>query len=226
MTAWQQLEILLKSHKIPFKANDNISEVFKLLSDEKSEDLRQRHLREVEIAVQNLLQVLLIDTEHDHNTQETSRRVAKYYVNEIFGGRYIDAPSITKFPNAQQLDELYTVGPITVRSMCSHHLAPIIGQCWIGIFPGSTVSGLSKFNRIVDWVASRPQIQEEMTVQIADHIEQEIEPEGLAVLVKAQHLCMTLRGVKEHNTNMVTSVIRGALRKPELKNEFLTLIGI
>jgi GTP cyclohydrolase I len=217
-----QLLTLLDNSSIPFKANDNISQAFQLFSSAE----KDAYLQEVENAVQNLLHTLLIDTETDHNTKDSARRIAKYYVNEIFKGRYIPEPNITTFPNARQLDELYTVGPITVRSMCSHHFAPITGKCWIGIFPGTTVSGLSKFNRIVDWVASRPQIQEEMTVQIADYIEEKLQPKGLAVLIKSSHLCMTLRGVKDNDTLMTTSVIRGCLRDPGMKEEFLSLIQV
>lgn len=207
-----------KNLNIPFKANDNIA---MHLSDID----KDQYLHEVEQAAQQFLNTLLIDTENDHNTKETAKRMAKYYVNEIFSGRYIDPPSITVFPNAGSLDEIYTVGPISVRSMCSHHFAPIVGECWIGVYPGAVVSGLSKFHRIVDWIASRPQIQEEMTIQIADHIENAVKPEGLAVLVKANHMCTTLRGVKEHHSVMTTSVVRGCLRNPNMKAEFLSMIS-
>jgi GTP cyclohydrolase I len=124
------------------------------------------------------------------------------------------------------LDEVYTVGPIAVRSACSHHLVPIVGQAWIAVKPSDRVIGLSKFNRLVEWVMSRPQIQEEATVMLADCIEQLIEPQGLAVIIKAQHLCMSWRGVRDLGTTMTTSVMRGIfLDVPSARAEVLTLLG-
>jgi|TARA_B100001964_G_scaffold89747_1_gene100855 GTP cyclohydrolase I len=200
------------------RCNDNISE---LLSEEQIGIMQDN----VENQFQKVLDALLIDTEKDHNTQETAKRVAKMMVREVFAGRYEPKPRITSFPNANQYDELYLTGPIKIRSTCAHHFQPIVGNAWVGIFPGKNVIGLSKFNRLVDWVASRPQIQEEMTVQIADIIEQETQAEGVAVVVKAEHMCLTHRGVKEHESDMTTSVVRGSLRNEESqKREFFTLL--
>jgi len=198
--------------------NDNISEHVT------EKDLKKMQ-RDVEKYFQKVLESLKIDTENDHNTQETAKRVAKMMVREVFAGRYEPKPRITSFPNANQYDELYLTGPIKIRSTCAHHFQPIVGNAWVGIFPGKNVIGLSKFNRLVDWVASRPQIQEEMTVQIADIIEQETQAEGVAVVVKAEHMCLTHRGVKEHESDMTTSVVRGSLRNEESqKREFFTLL--
>lgn len=204
---------------VPFKANDNIAE--HLLDGEM--ELIQA---EVEKRSQALLESLIIDTVHCHNSTGTAKRMAKMYCREIFSGRYQKAPVITDFPNAGHLDEAYTTGPISVRSTCSHHMCPIVGQCWIGIIPGERVIGLSKFNRIVEWVASRPQIQEELVIQIADAIEKLAKPQGLAVVIRATHTCMTCRGVKEtQEANMTTSVMRGTFRnKPEARAEFFSLI--
>jgi GTP cyclohydrolase I len=118
-------------------------------------------------------------------------------------------------------------GPIKIRSTCAHHFQPIVGNAWVGIYPGKDVIGLSKFNRLVDWVASRPQIQEEMTVQVADTIEEETRAEGVAVVIKAEHMCLTHRGVKEHESDMTTSVMRGIFQDENarhLKSEFLQLL--
>jgi GTP cyclohydrolase I len=147
------------------------------------------------------------------------------FVKETFRGRYASPPKVTAFPNVTEYDELYVTGPITIRSTCAHHFQNIVGKAYIGVFPGKNVIGLSKFNRITDWIASRPQIQEEMTVQIADAIQKETEAEGVAVLVQAEHHCMTHRGVKEHESDMTTSVMRGAFREhPHLKQEFFNII--
>jgi GTP cyclohydrolase I len=213
------LRARLNALGMPFAANDNIAQV--LLPG----DVEQIQA-EVQVAMENLLRALVIDVDTDHNTRETAKRVAKMYVKEVFKGRYLPPPEVTSFPNAKKLDEIYTCGPITVRSACSHHLVPIVGKCWIGVIPGERVIGLSKFNRIVEWIASRPQIQEELSVQIADYIENEIQPLGLAVVIKASHLCMTWRGVREPmESTMTNSVMRGYFRDNDsAKAEFMQLI--
>ncbi|SIT47523.1 putative GTP cyclohydrolase I [Paraburkholderia ribeironis] len=115
----------------------------------------------------------------------------------VFRGRYQPRLIITDFPNVRRLDEVYTVGPITIRSVSSHHLASIKGRAWIGVIPGDRLISVSKFNRLTDWVMSRLQIQEEAVMQLVDEIEQLIKPQGLGVLVRATHSCRT------------TSVMRG-----------------
>ena len=205
--------------KIRFNANDNISEFIK----NGELELLQK---EVSDKFQEVLKSLVIDIDNDWNSQGTANRVAKMFIQEIFSGRFIESPRITDFPN-DEYDQMYISGPITIRSTCSHHMMPIVGNCWVGIQPGVKVIGLSKFNRIIDWVASRPQIQEEMTEQIANAIEDITDPKGIAVVVKATHFCMTHRGVREHQGDMTTSVMRGEFRKTaELRNEFLTLMNM
>jgi len=210
----------LQQEGVPFHANDNISAH---IDDSDFDDL----LAEVEARADHFLRGLIIDVDNDHNTKGTARRMAKMYLKEVFKGRYQKAPEITDFPNAKGLDEMYLSGPITVRSACSHHFVPIVGKCWIGIIPGDRVIGLSKFNRIVDWIASRPQIQEELVMQIADYIEEAIAPKGLAVVVEATHLCMTWRGVKEPmEAKMTTNVMRGKFREqPAARAEFMTMVA-
>lgn len=203
---------------VSFLANDNIAEYLQ------PGDLVQLE-REVADKVRDLLRTLVIDIDNDHNTHETAERVARMYLHEVFKGRYHRQPKVASFPNVKQLDEIYTVGPITVRSACSHHLVPIMGNCWIGIKPGSRVIGLSKFTRVADWVFSRPHIQEEAVMILADEIEKLCEPQGLGIIVKAQHYCMKWRGVKEPQTSMVNSVVRGDFRHdPSLKQEFFELV--
>ena len=181
---------------------------------------------EVAEAFEDVLKALVINTTDDHNTKATAQRVAKMFVHEIFRGRYYPPPEVTSFPNAKQYDQIYMTGPITINSTCAHHFQPITGQAYVGVFPGKRVVGLSKFNRIVDWIASRPQIQEEMTEQIADMVEKETEAQGVAVVIKAEHFCMTARGVKEHESEMMTSVVRGMFRdEPATKAEFFSLLN-
>ena len=214
----ERIRARLVEEGVSFLANDNVSE-----------HIRPGELDELEIEVasrvRDLLQSLLIDVDNDHNTEETAERVARMYLNEVFKGRYQKQPKVTSFPNVKQLDEIYTIGPITMRSACSHHFVPIMGSCWIGIKPGTRVIGLSKFARVADWVFSRPHIQEEAVMILADEIERLCEPQGLGIIVKAEHYCMKLRGVMEPQCTMVNSVVRGVFRHdPSLKQEFFELV--
>ena len=165
--------------------------------------------------MQRVLESLVIDTESDHNTQDTARRVARMYLTEVFRGRYTPIPPVTEFPNVERLNELMIVGPITVRSACSHHLCPIIGKVWIGVMPNehSNLIGLSKYARLCDWVMSRPQIQEEAVTRLADLLQERMQPDGLAVVMEADHFCMQWRGVKDTDSKMINSVMRGSFLK-------------
>lgn len=157
----------LQAARKRFNANDNIAEFIQ------PGELAAL-LDEVEIKMRGVLESLVIDIEHDHNTDNTARRVAKMYLNEVFQGRYVPPPRLTEFPNAERLNELMIVGPITIRSACSHHFCPIIGKLWIGVMPNehTNVIGLSKYARLAEWVMGRPQIQEEAVVQLADLIQE------------------------------------------------------
>jgi GTP cyclohydrolase I len=203
-----------------FHANDNIAAH---LEDGELDQLKL----EVATQVEALLHALVIDTESDHNTQETARRVAKMYVTEVFAGRYVTQPPVTEFPNVRRLNELMIVGPVTVRSACSHHLCPIIGKVWVGVLPNefSALIGLSKYARLVEWVMTRPQIQEEAIQQLAELLQEKMQPDGLAIVMEADHYCMQWRGVKDMDSKMTNSVMRGAfLKNPDLRREFLSLL--
>ena len=203
-----------------FNANDNIAE---FIQPGELENL----LDEVAGKMQTVLDSMVIDTQNDHNTQDTARRVAKMYLKEVFKGRYVEGPEVTEFPNAEHLNELMIVGPITVRSACSHHLCPVIGQIWIGVMPNehTNVIGLSKYARLAEWIMGRPQIQEEAVVQLADLIHRKTQPDGLAIVMEASHFCMGWRGVKDMDSKMINSVMRGVfLKDANLRREFLALI--
>ncbi|MGE5336902.1 MAG: GTP cyclohydrolase I [Gemmatimonadota bacterium] len=203
-----------------FHANDNISEYIE------PGELDQL-LDEVEGKMRGVLQSLVIDVESDHNTQDTARRVAKMYLTEVFRGRYQKAPPVTEFPNVEHLNELMIVGPIMIRSACSHHLCPIIGKLWIGVMPNehSNLIGLSKYVRLADWVMSRPQIQEEAVTRLADLLQERMQPDGLAIVMEADHFCMQWRGVKDTDSKMINSVMRGSfLKDASLRREFLALL--
>ena len=147
----------------------------------------------------------------------------------MFRGRYQPMPSVTEFPNAERLNELMIVGPITVRSACSHHFCPIMGRLWIGLMPNehSNLIGLSKYSRLADWIMSRPQIQEEAVTMLANELQDRVRPDGLAIVMEADHFCMHWRGVKDDKSAMVNSVMRGAfLKDANLRREFLSLLKL
>jgi GTP cyclohydrolase I len=203
-----------------FHANDNISG---FIEEGELEPLRL----EVAGRIDAVLRALVIDTESDHNTQDTARRVAKMYLMEVFRGRYVPPPPVTEFPNVRHLSELMIVGPVTVRSACSHHLCPIIGRVWVGVMPNehSALIGLSKYARLVEWVMTRPQIQEEAITQLADLLQDKMQPDGLAIVMEADHYCMQWRGVKDMDSKMTNSVMRGSfLKNSDLRREFLSLL--
>lgn len=206
---------------VRFNANDNIASFIETGEHEALLD-------EVAGKMRAVLDSLVIDTENDHNTQDTARRVAKMYLNEVFRGRYWPAPPVTEFPNITSLNELMIVGPVTVRSACSHHFCPIMGRLWIGIMPNqdSNLIGLSKYARLAEWIMGRPQIQEEAISQLAELLLDMVKPDGLAVVMEADHFCMHWRGVKDTSSKMTNSVMRGSfLKDASLRREFLSLIA-
>ncbi|HAJ12310.1 MAG TPA: GTP cyclohydrolase, partial [Comamonadaceae bacterium] len=208
----------LKAARQRFHSNDNIADFIE------PGELEQL-LDEVTEKMQGVLDSMVIDTANDHNTDNTARRVAKMYLKEVFAGRYVQGPAVTEFPNAEHLNELMIVGPITVRSACSHHFCPVIGKLWIGIMPNehTNVIGLSKYARLAEWIMGRPQIQEEAVIQLADLIQEKTQPDGLAIVMEASHYCMAWRGVKDMDSKMINSVMRGVfLKDSTLRREFLS----
>ncbi len=220
LPASQRIRYRLVRARRRHHANDNIAAF-----------IREGELAELKAEVaarlQDVLQALVIDTDSDHNTNETAQRVARMYLEEVFRGRYVAMPSVTEFPNVERLNELMIVGPITVRSACSHHMCPIFGKVWIGVLPNehSNLIGLSKYARIADWIMSRPQIQEEAVTMLANELQERVRPDGLAIVMEADHFCMHWRGVKDTDSAMVNSVMRGAfLKDANLRREFLSLL--
>jgi GTP cyclohydrolase I len=209
----KQIKQRLEEAKARYHCNDNISKYIK----EGEIDLLQQ---EVENKFYDVLQTLVIDTDNDHNTKDTARRVAKMWVKEVFGGRYRPMPKVTSFPN-MGYKSMYTSGPISIKSTCAHHFQNIVGKAWVGIIPNGEVIGLSKFNRIIHHIAERPQIQEEMTTQIAEELQEYAHTKNVAVVVKAEHHCMTHRGVREHESDMTTAIMLGAFKDdPATRDEF------
>ena len=221
LSASERIRYRLVGADCRYHANDNISAFIK---DGEMEELKA----EVQAKMQEVLQALVIDTDSDHNTNETAKRVAKMFLTEVFRGRYVPMPAVTEFPNFSRLNELMIVGPVKVRSACSHHLCPIMGKVWIGILPNehSNLIGLSKYARICDWIMSRPQIQEEAVTMLANELQDRVKPDGLAIVMEADHFCMHWRGVKDDESMMTNSVMRGAfLKDANLRREFLSLLS-
>jgi GTP cyclohydrolase I len=221
LSASERIRYRLVGADCRWHANDNIAAY---IEPGELEELKA----EVQQRMQHVLEALVIDTASDHNTNDTAKRVAKMFIDEVFAGRYRKAPSVTEFPNAARLNELMIVGPVKVRSACSHHLCPILGKVWIGIMPNefSNLIGLSKYARICEWIMSRPQIQEEAVTMLADELQQRVKPDGLAIVMEADHFCMHWRGVKDDESMMTNSVMRGAfLKDANLRREFLSLLS-
>ncbi len=161
----------------------------------------------------------------DDSLRDTPSRVAKMYVDEVFRGLDQEQfPSITLFDNSYGYGEMLLERNIKVHSMCEHHFVPIIGRAHVAYLAKNKVVGLSKLNRIVDHFARRPQVQERLTVQIADCLSEVLETEDVAVYIEADHMCVKLRGVCDHESDTITSALRGQFTKGQLRREFYDLI--
>ena len=181
---------------------------------------------EAEAAVRVLLRLAGDDPARE-GLRDTPKRVVKAY-KELFGGYDVDPVSLLErtFEEVQGYDEMVLLRDIRMESYCEHHMVPIIGRCHVGYLPRTRVVGISKLARLVDAYSKRLQIQERLTAQIADTIDQVLQPRGVAVVIEAGHQCMSTRGVHKPGVSMVTSRMLGAFRTdPTTRREFLDLIG-
>jgi GTP cyclohydrolase I len=154
--------------------------------------------------------------------EDTPRRMVDAYT-ELLTPRPFD---LTTFPNEEGYDELVLARGIPVQSVCEHHMLPFTGVAHVGYLPGSRIVGLSKLARVVELFARRPQVQERLTVQVANWLQDQLSPRGVGVVIEAEHLCMTLRGVQAAGTTTITSALQGLLREdPRSRAEFLSLTG-
>ena len=212
----KEIKKRLEEAGLRYWANDNISEVLQ-------EGDKQQLIEEAVPAFENVLQHLLIDTKTDPNSQDTARRMAKMYINEIMSGRYNPMPNPSSFPN--YIEDGYE-GMLVVRSeltsLCSHHHQTVKGVAYIGIIAGPKLLGLSKYTRIAQWCAMRGTLQEELNVMIANAIQKETGSENVGVYVQATHGCCENRGIKAHSSLTQTTVLRGAFKDdPATKKEFI-----
>lgn len=172
-----------------------------------------------------IMRILGLDL-NDDSLKDTPTRVAKMYVNEIFSGLNPEnKPSITLFDNSYNYSEMLVERNIKVHSYCEHHFVPILGKAHVGYISNGKVIGLSKINRIVDYFARRPQVQERLTVQIAEELKKILQTEDVAVVINADHMCVTLRGVKDENSSTYTSSFHGKFKEPQYRKEFLDSIN-
>ncbi len=188
---------------------------------EKDDDLKieliEKHFKEI-------MHILGLDLTDD-SLQGTPRRVAKMYVKEIFGGlNPKNKPTAKLFENKYQYNEMLVEKDITFYSSCEHHFVPIFGKAHVAYISSGKVIGLSKLNRIVQYFAKRPQVQERMTVQIANELKDALQTEDIAVVIDATHLCVASRGVQDINSSTITSHYSGKFESAETKNEFLGYI--
>jgi len=179
---------------------------------------------EVQTHFISILKILGFDMNLDQNLNETPKRIAKMYVRELLKGCYEPSPKITFFVNTKQINSMIVLGPIRVNSLCSHHFVPFVGEAYIGYIPNKLITGISKLARIVDWFTKRPQIQEELTEQISEFIDEKLQPVGCGVYIKAQHGCMQIRGIQEPNAWMITTSLKGCFLDISTKEEFLHYI--
>jgi GTP cyclohydrolase I len=188
------------------------------LSDEEKMDIIAGHFKEIMLT-------LGLDLTDD-SLKGTPKRVAKMYVQEIFSG--LDPknlPKVALFDNKYKYNEMLVEKNITFYSNCEHHFVPIIGKAHVAYISGGKVIGLSKINRIVQHFAKRPQVQERLTVQIANYLKEVLETEDVAIVIDAAHMCVSSRGIKDQTSSTVTSHFGGAFRSEQKKNEFLHYVG-
>ncbi len=160
----------------------------------------------------------------DDNLRETDRRVAKMYLEMFQGLEQGAEPKVTTFPNSEHYSAMVMEKQIPFYSMCAHHLVPFYGHAHLAYIPNDTILGLSKFARILEFYAKRPQLQERLTEQVANYLETRLKPQGVMVVIEARHLCVEMRGVKKPGAMTVTSAIRGTFYQKSVREEFLDLL--
>lgn len=187
-------------------------------------DFSQDQLEKVADHVRGILEVLGLDL-RDPNLVDTDRRVAEMYAEMFHGLKEGRRPQVTTFPNDEGYKAMVMEKEIPFYSMCAHHLVPFYGHAHIAYIPNDRILGLSKFARILEFYAKRPQLQERLTEQVVEFLNQELEPQGAMVVIEARHLCVEMRGVKKPGALTVTSAIRGSFYRKEVREEFLDLLG-
>lgn len=177
----------------------------------------------VRARARELLEVLGLDLD-DPNLRRTDERMARMYLEMFHGLREGSEPEVTTFPNEEGYSSMVMEKEIPFYSMCAHHLVPFYGRAHIAYIPKDRIIGLSKFARILEFYAKRPQLQERLTEQVVDFLEDKLDPHGAMVVIEARHLCVEMRGVKKAGALTVTSALRGTFHRRPVREEFLDLL--
>ena len=201
-------DYISSSSKTPLK-----KDAFKISDIEK--------IKLIEEKIREILDILGMDLK-DESISGTPKRVAKMFINEIFSGiNPINKPSISTFKNNYKYGEMLVEKNITVNSTCEHHLLPIVGIAHVAYISNGEVLGLSKINRIVDYYSKRPQVQERLTLQIVQELQNILKTNDVACIIGAKHLCVNVRGIRDNQSATVTSEFGGKFKENEIKKEFL-----
>lgn len=214
----EQFEELGDNHAASASETPMRKDAFDLSDDEKISLIREN--------VFNILHTLGLDLTDD-SLKGTPQRVAKMFVKEVFGGLHPDRkPSASTFDNKYKYGEMLVEKNITVYSTCEHHLLPIVGRAHVAYISTGNVVGLSKMNRIVDYYAKRPQVQERMTIQIVKELQEVLNTKDVACVIDAKHLCVNSRGIRDIESSTVTAEFGGRFKEKEVKREFLDYIKL
>lgn len=196
------------------------------LRDDAFEMSDQEKIDRIQENVKDILETLGMDLEND-SLKGTPSRVAKSFVEEIFGGLHPDKkPKLSTFDNNYKYGEMLVEKNIMIYSTCEHHLLPIIGKAHVAYISNGTVIGISKINRIVDYYAKRPQVQERLTMQVVQALQEALRTDDVACVIDAKHLCVNSRGVRDIESSTVTSEFGGKFKNNETKREFLDYINM
>jgi len=196
------------------------------LRDDAFELSNQEKIASIEQDMAHILETLGMDLTDD-SLRGTAKRVAKMFVNELFAGLHPDnKPSASTFENKYKYGEMLVEKNITLYSTCEHHLLPIVGKAHVAYISNGTVVGLSKMNRLVDYFAKRPQVQERLTLQVVKALQEVLNTDDVACVIDAKHLCVNARGIRDIDSSTVTAEFGGAFKKPEVKKEFLGYLNL
>lgn len=205
---------VITDQNIPAEENIELTLNAKAIDAESKVELIAAHFEEI-------MRILGLDLEDD-SLKDTPERVAKMYVHEVFSGLIPEnKPPVTLFENNYNYEEMLLEKNIKVHSFCEHHFVPIIGKAHVAYFSNGKVIGLSKINRIVDYFSRRPQVQERLTIQIAEELKKALKTEDVAVAITADHMCVTLRGIKDQDSSTYTSSFHGKFKEKQYRREFL-----
>lgn len=185
----------------------------------------EEKIEQIEGHFQSIMEILGLDLDDD-SLKDTPNRVAKMYVKEIFCGlNPKNKPAVSVFDNTYQYEDVLIEKDILVQSCCEHHFLPFTGKAHVAYIPTDKVVGLSKINRVVDYYSRRPQVQERLTLQIADELKKVLKTDNVAVYIESKHMCVAMRGIKDDSSTTITSTFHGKLKEKEFKQQFLSMIG-